>query len=250
MRWHIYRDWCAATGRHCLVIPQGIQGIEDDRWEEGYFYSNGQKIAPYMVIQRYATHDILIRFKETDNIHRFESHRWRLLVHLEALRARLAKVVGAIKLELSDDGHDYVAFGPVKEQWFKLVIKGDSESLKEFDSDKVGVLDRMATLTRSDREYELVASYELIARQLEKYYKRVALINKIMCVLFRNTHPHRRHPWGKPAVQFTVNGRNFVIDQPANIETSVNYWPTPQMRLVDLDSAARQELVGKLTYRV
>lgn len=250
MKWNLYRDWCAATGRHCLVIPEGIQGIENDRWEGGFFYSNGQKIAPYMVIQRYSGHDILVRFKETDNIHRFENHRWKLLVHLEALRARLKGVVDAIKLELSENGHDYVALGPVEDQWFKLVIKGDSESLKKFDCDKLGVLDQMATLTRSDREYELVASYELIVRRLANYYKRVALINKTMSTLFRRIHPHKRQPWGQPAVRFIINGRDYVIDQPANIDTSINYWPTPQMRLVDLDVAARQELVGKLLYRV
>lgn len=249
MKWNLYRDWCKATGRPCLAIPQGLLGIEDNRWEDGFFYSGGQKIAPYMVLQRYATHDLLIRFKETDNIHRFESHRWTILVHLEDLRAQRKKAVDAIKLELSEDGHDYVAIGPVGDQWFKLVIKGDSESLKLFDANNLEVLDQMATMVRSQRECELVAAYELTTRKLEKYYKRVALINKVMGSLFRDIHPHRKHPWGRPAVQFTINGRNYVIYQPASIEASVTYWPTPQMQLIDLDATSRQDVGGTLVYR-
>lgn len=245
MEWNYYREWCNRTGKPCLVIPHGINGIDEDKWEDGIYYRNGKEMGPYMVIYNYASHHVLVRFREINNIHRFEAHRWTVLTHLKKLQERMDELTVLIN-EFADESD---LIGPHKDEWYRLKVSEGSVDSKKFDMKALEVLDQIVATTGSDREQELVYSYVMTSKRIEKYYRRASVIDKCMCDLIREVHPHRLKPWVSKPADFVINGRRYLVTQPAAIDRCADYWPSPMTETIDLDSIDQQLSAGQLIYR-
>jgi len=246
-----YQKWCKKAGKPCLAIPQGISQIGNSYYaDDGYLYQGKRRpkrVGRYMIIMRFSGEDVLVRFDQRTNIHRFEALRWSVLERVMLLHERLLQILQGLKDLLGDPretGEVVRAIGEVGGVWRYIDLlnhySGGSVSTGCVDVDELGVLDKLVVLVRSSEEQDLVGRYFAVSTLLDKYWAKVYMLNRCMACLLDDVHPDVRQPWGKPMVEVVINGRVYCVNSVhTTIKEATDYWPTPMRERISLDAADR-----------
>lgn len=239
MRWWTYERWCKETGRPCLVIPQGINGIDDRVYaDDGFLYVKGKKVDKYMRVQRYSGLDLLVRVDEIQNIARFEAARWTMLRHIKDLLAKKAD------LETRLYNHIQGVYGPDGDKargmhngvLCEVDFFHDKYTGRRVDGGprkgwhKLDPLEQMALIPKDDRESRLVVAWFTFREKIEKYWVKASNFSSALGWLLHEEHPdvkvRRARPW-KRTVTFKINGRFYPVTVGAGLAKDIDYWPSP-----------------------
>lgn len=235
--WWDYKKRCDETGQPCLILPEGTIGkIGNHRYaENGIVYVNRKRVGPYLVSVRFGGCEMVVKFAEQKNIHRFETHRWTILHHLKELLAKRKEVIAELKKPRRE------VVGLYRNQWYRISIKNGGIDTKQFDINKDEILDQLVVCSRNEEEHRSVARYLLNEARLGNCWERLGKIDSVLHQLFRELNPERGTWAVRGTVSFLVNGRTYVShDGYASSNASAN-WPSPLTPHIDLDAGARYE---------
>ena len=243
MNYRTYQKWCDANGRPVLVAPEGILKIGRRKYaKDGFLYQGSKKIGRYMVTCRFGGADVLVQFNEQGNIHRFEALRWRVLERVKLLNERRLEIIQALKALLGNPQNAETvirAVGEYEADWRYIDFHLDRDTFSTgcVDVGSFEILDKIATLVRSDEELRLVDRFFRLDALLSKYWGKVRLFESCLATLFAGVHPDHQCPWGQPPIEVTVNGRIYLV--PSVSRNMSEIWPTPMRRSYSLDDGAQ-----------